>query len=261
MPTQWITVTSEKGGVAATTTVVNLAHALAQDSHKTLVVDADPQASAAIALGLDPGKGLWDFLVEGSPIHLCVEHSGRDHLYMLPGNTRSKAIYDRLNTKIAMGEILDAATPLDYIRDCFADFDVEGYRYAVLDTPKYGPLQEIALQLAHAIIIPTAMDNLSLNGVANMMAAIDTLNPTAQRLILPTFFHKNWSLDQHNLENLTQAFPGIVYEPLPARAAIREATAHGKTILEYAGKSDLAQLYLQLAAAIIQTISSPTQDE
>jgi cellulose biosynthesis protein BcsQ len=100
------------------------------------------------------------------------------------------------------------------------------------------------------------MDNLSLNGVANTIESLDILNPTARRMILPTFFHKNWLLDQANLDNLNEAFPGIVTTPLPARAAIREATAHGKTILEYAGNSDLAKLYIELAHLVLEQPAS-----
>ena len=51
-----IAIVNQKGGCGKTTTVVNLAGALAADGNRVLVVDLDPQAHATLALGADPER-------------------------------------------------------------------------------------------------------------------------------------------------------------------------------------------------------------
>ena len=81
-----IAIVNQKGGCGKTTTTVNLAGALAEEGHRVLVVDMDPQAHATLALGLEPDdleSNLYEVLIEPAGVRTGiweqVERSTEEH--------------------------------------------------------------------------------------------------------------------------------------------------------------------------------------
>ena len=73
---------NQKGGVAKTTTTLNLAVAFAEEGHRVLCVDMDPQGNLTMSQGIDPDtleKSMYDVLVHHIPIRDIIRHARDRH--------------------------------------------------------------------------------------------------------------------------------------------------------------------------------------
>ncbi len=242
-----ITVANQKGGVGKTTTAVTLAHGLALKNNDTLLVDLDPQGQCASHLGMEREDGVFRLLVNGSPVRDVVRTTGRAGLWLLPGSKRTRTaesvmVMERQGVE-TVGAILTER--------------VDGNRlhYLVLDTaPSAGGLQENALFAADMLIIPSAVDYLSLEGVAEVLRTLKALRrPVAPVVrILPTFFDEVTRESQANLERLQEAFgEEIVWEPMHRAAVLRECPAVGATIFEHGPGSRAAKEYAAVTWGVL----------
>jgi len=84
-----VVVANQKGGVGKTTTAVMVAHGLARRGYMTLLVDLDPQGQCASLLGMEQEPGVFDLLVGDKPLRDVIRTTGRDNLFILPGNKRT----------------------------------------------------------------------------------------------------------------------------------------------------------------------------
>jgi chromosome partitioning protein len=252
--TRNITITASKGGVTKTTTAVTLAHALAQQGVRergsrgdeenspapplpnspapsVLLADTDPQGHCAISLGMDTEPCLFNILLadpatEPEAMTNNTRATGRPGLWLVPSNTKTKKINTMLAVELLQGERTQADLQALF-RALAQPFD-----YLVFDTAAAGILQETAVSLADVLIIPTALDNLAMDGLANVLTSAAKLNPHARRIILPTLYQKQ-SLSDYNLNLLDQSYHDYLATAVPHCAAVREAVAQGKTIWEY----------------------------
>jgi chromosome partitioning protein len=258
--TRIITITASKGGVCKTTTAVTLAHALAQqrkvaerqrgkvnadeltqfagaDSatlqpcNSVLLVDTDPQGHCAISLGMDTEPCLFNILLadpttEPEAMTNNTRATGRPGLWLVPSNTKTRKLITVLAVELVQGERTQA--------DLLTLFQALGqpFDYLVFDTAAAGILQEIAVSLADFLVIPTALDNLAMDGLANVLSGAAKLNSHAQHIILPTLYQRQ-SLYDYNLNLLDQSYHEYLAPAVPHCAAVREAVAQGKTIWEY----------------------------
>lgn len=245
MSTQFTAITAKKGGVAKTTTAVSLAHHLARQDANVLLIDFDSQGNAATALGLDPLPGIFDLFIVEKPITNCLQSTSRiieqenaepiaidrPGLTLLPSNQRTTTASSTLYMQLASGELtrpklMEMLHAIGY-----------GFDYVVMDTPATGIFQELALEIANAIVIPTELEQLSMTGVASTMSTIAKLNEHAQIIVLPTMYDARINEHRYNLGLLNDAYPGSISEPIPNCAAVKEAVAQGLTIWEYKHKS------------------------
>lgn len=238
-----IACTSQKGGVGKTTTATTLGAGLAaisgdyaQGDKGTLLIDLDPQGHSAIALGLDPEPGVFDWLMGTKPTHDLVRSTGRQGLILLPGNSRTNTVANVLYAeRRALGEIADTI-----------DLLAASYDYVVFDTPASGILQEAAISCADVVIIPVHCEALGMDGVA---ATMNVIKRIAQRdpqvIIVPTSYDTRLNEHMFNLGLLRDAYPGLVARPVLQRVAVAECHAQGKTVYECnsVGARDVAMAY------------------
>lgn len=239
--TKTITIANRKGGVAKTTTAVTLAHGLALQGASSLIVDVDPQGHVAPALGLEQEPGLFDLLVSGATLR-NVTRLARPNLWIVPGNPR---------TATAQTVLLAEGAGNDAIRKAIRGQVNGGLDFVILDTaPSVGKLQEMALWMSDLVIIPSAVDFLSSAGVADLIGGLDDLKAKGWRGallgVLPTFHDETTRESSATLAELRATFGHLVLDPIHRATVLREATAEGKTIFEFAPKSRAALEYSAL---------------
>lgn len=223
-----VCISSHKGGTGKTTTAVNLAHGLARDGARVLLVDLDAQGNAADFLGLEPAPGLFRLLIDRLPLAEVAIPTGRPGFDLVPGSMKTAAI-----------PALLAEEPG---RDALMRRALRGapYDWAILDTaPSLGLLQTLALAAADLLVVPTELEFASGLGVAQVIRTMARINEALElrvRLagILPTKWDRRLSESRAQLDALGQRFPGKVWLPIPTDAKAAEAPAYGKTLWEYA---------------------------
>ena len=215
---------NQKGGVGKTTCAVTLAHGLARRNYRVLLIDLDPQGQAALSLGLTKSPGLYHFLSLEEPLENWVI-SARPNLDLLPG--------DKLTEKVKREIAL-----LDFHKSLLSEH-LAGLNYNVvlLDlAPSLDVLHLNGLMAADRVIIPTRLDMLSIDGVKEILLTMAELSQEGKcyrgYTILPTFFERSTRETLSQFRELVNTFTSHVWPPIPQDAAVRAASAQGKTIWE-----------------------------
>jgi chromosome partitioning protein len=241
-----ITVANQKGGVGKTTTAVTLAHGLALKNYSVLLVDLDPQGQCASHLGLPQTAGVFDLLVNHPPMRDVVRTTGRPNLWILPGNKRTMTAQTLMAIEVQGVDTLGA----------ILEEHLNGARlhYLVIDTaPSAGGLQENGLFAADLLLIPSAVDHLALEGVAEVVKTLKALKRPISPVtwILPTFYDEVTLEAKANLGRLQEAFGGASLAPIHRAVVLREAPALGQTVFEHGPESRAAEEYGALAWEVL----------
>ena len=238
-----ITIANQKGGVGKTTTAVTLAHGLAVKDRETLLLDLDPQGQCASALGQVQEPGVFNLLAGGQDLADVTRTTGRDYLTLIPGDKRTATAQVVLNAE---------GFELDIVRQMLRPALKKGLEVVIIDTaPSVGGLQEAALYAADFVIIPTATDYLSTEGVVRVFETLKALInrgwPGRVLGILPTFHDKVTRESQATLKDLSQSFQDdLIFHPIHRATILRECASVGRTIWEIAPRSRAAEEYAEL---------------
>jgi chromosome partitioning protein len=241
-----IAIANQKGGVGKTTTAVTLAHGLALKNYNVLLIDLDPQGQCATSLGLEQQDAVFHLFISHPPLRDVVRTTGRPGLWLIPGSKK---------TKTAEGVMLLERQPVSTLQSILGGkINGDQLHYVVLDTaPSAGGLQENALYAADLLIIPCAVDHLSLEGAGEVLKTLRSLGraaPPAVRL-LPTFFDDVTRESQVNLKQLQETFREIVLPPIHRAVALRECPALGQTVFEHQPDGRAAEEYARLTWEVL----------
>ncbi len=244
-----IVIANQKGGVGKTTSATSLAHGLALRSRRVLLVDFDPQGQCATALRLNQEPGVFNALVNHrTDIHQWIRDTDRTGLYLLPGDRSTATAQIVINAE---------NRPVNSIRLLFKVLGKE-YDYIIFDTaPSVGGIQERAIYAADMVLVPTATEFLSMDGLAQMMELLSALRSQhnwSGKLagILPTFFDEQTSESRESLAELKTAFGESVLAPIHRATILRECPAEGKTIFELSPASRSSREYEELSREIVK---------
>lgn len=255
MPAKVICIASQKGGVGKTTTAVSLAHGLSQRGKRVLLIDLDPQGQAATDLGRNPEPGAFHLLTMGSSpqetgfVQSWVRFTGRDGLHLLPGDRQTLSAQMVLNA-------LDK--PISAIRQSISCFFKDGPEYILFDTaPSVGGIQERAVWAADLVIVPTATEFLSVDGLGKMLRQLSALQEQKKWRgsllgILPTFYDEQARESQATLENLRERFEASLLPPIHRATLLRESAALGRTIFEVDPLCRAAKEYQALTQHVLK---------
>ncbi len=239
---------NQKGGVAKTTTTLNLAAAFAEQGHRVLCVDMDPQGNLTMSQGIDPDtleQSMFDVLVHDLSIKEVIKRREIDV---------ACASIDLAGAEIAM------STKIGRERSLTKALLVveEDYDWVFVDTPpSLGLLTVNALTAADQVIVPVQCEYLSMRGLLqlqNTLAMIrENLNPDVQIAgILPTMVDTRTLHAKEALEILEENFGDRVFGAR-IRKTVRfaEAPVKGMSVLKYDPKGTAADAYRQLAKEVL----------
>ena len=246
-----IAITNQKGGVGKTTTAICLAHGLALRDRRVLLVDFDPQGQCATSLAINSEAGVFNVLVTPrSDIHQWIRDTTRSGFDLLPGDRSTATAQIVINAE---------NRPIDLIRLLFKPL-TKDYDYIIFDTaPSVGGIQERAIYAADVVLIPTATEFLSVDGLAQMMELLAILKDKwhwSGRLlgVLPTFYDEQTSESHKSLVELQEGFGESVLKPIHRATILRECAAEGKTIFEMAPASRAAGEYEELSRETVKRL-------
>lgn len=246
-----LVVANQKGGVAKTTTSVNLAACLAHYKKKVLLIDLDPQGNASSGLGIDKNAlehSVYDVMVNFVPIDkVTLEVNKR--LFIVPAKVDLAGAEMELVAAISRETRLKNA--LDGIK--------EQYDYVIIDTPpSLGLLTLNALTAADAFLVPIQCEYYALEGLSQLLSTIKlvqkNLNPNLQMEgILMTMYDNRTNLSNQVVADVRDNFNEKVFKTvIPRNVRLSEAPSFGQSILDYDAKSKGAETYLALAKEVIK---------
>jgi chromosome partitioning protein len=239
---------NQKGGVAKTTTTLNLAVAFKEAGHRVLCVDLDPQGNLTMSQGIDPDKAeksLYDVLVHRMPISEIIQKREIDI---------AVSSIDLAGAEIAMSTMIGRERALEKALNEVA----EDYDFICIDTPpSLGLLTVNALTAADKVIVPVQCEYLSMRGLVQLQNTLEmireNLNPRIEiEGILPTMLDARTVHAKEAVEILEENFGELVFKSR-IRKAIKfaEAPVRGSSVLKYDPKGNAAEYYRDLAKEVL----------
>jgi chromosome partitioning protein len=239
---------NQKGGVAKTTTTLNLAAAFAEQGHRVLCVDMDPQGNLTMSQGIDPDTlevSMFDVLVHDLSIREVIRRREVDV---------ACSSIDLAGAEIAMSMKIGRERSLDKaLREITEDYD-----FICIDTPpSLGLLTINALTAADKVIVPVQCEYLSMRGLIQLQNTLsmirENLNPDVDIAgILPTMVDSRTLHAKEAIEILEENFGDRVFGAR-IRKTIRfaEAPVKGMSVLKYDPTGTAADAYRQLAKEVL----------
>ncbi|MGI8421209.1 MAG: ParA family protein [Gaiellaceae bacterium] len=238
---------NQKGGVAKTTTTLNLAVAFKEMGLRVLVVDLDPQGNLTMSQGLNPDtieRSMFDVLVHKLPIEEIIAPREIDV---------AVASIDLAGAELALSSMIGRERALE---KALAPIK-ESYDYILIDTPpSLGLLTINAFVASDGVIVPVQCEYLSLRGLVQLENTLtmirENLNPRVHiQGILPTMFDKRLLHSREAVEILQENFGDLLFNTR-IRKTIRyaEAPVKGQSVLSYDPTGEAAELYRDLAKEV-----------
>ena len=232
-----ISVINQKGGVGKTTTVINLATALAIKGKKTLVIDLDPQGNATTGLGRsnnDEDKSIYNLLIGKNSIKKVVQQSSVPGLELIGSNVNLSGL------EVETANDANRAFLLKQILKNDVDGYLKKYENIFIDCPpSLSLLTVMSLVAADELLIPLQTEFFALEGITQLIKTIDRikigLNPNLIiRGILLTMFDKRNKLSGEVEIEARNYFKEKVYRTvIPRNVRLSEAPSHGVPVLIY----------------------------
>jgi chromosome partitioning protein len=247
--TRVVAFANQKGGVAKTTTTLNLGVAFAEQGLEVLLVDLDPQGNLTMSQGWNPDdieRSMYDVLVHRTPIDEVIRRGEVDV---------AVASIDLAGAELALASLIGRERALE---KALAPVKSR-YDYVLIDTPpSLGLLTINAFVAADGVVVPVQCEYLSLRGLVQLEATLamvrENLNPdVAVEGILPTMYDRRVLHSREAVDILRENFGDLVYNTR-IRKTIRfaEAPVKGQSVLAYDPQSEAAEIYRDFAKEVLR---------
>ena len=249
-----IVLANQKGGVAKTTTAVNLAFGLAMQGKRVLLIDMDPQSNASFAtIGVQElKKSTYDLLINDASVKDVVVETKHKNLHLVPSHINLAGAEVELANAVGGQHILRTK-----LAEHFETYGADSYQYVIIDAPpSLGFLTINSLAAAEEIIIPVSASVFALNGIAMLDK---TINQVRRRLNNPNLrisgvlctMYEDTNIAKDVVAQLRARFGDVVFKNVIRKnVKVEEAHSRAESIFTYAPESTGATNY----AAIVQEI-------
>ena len=239
---------NQKGGVAKTTTTLNLAVAFSEQGLDVLAVDLDPQGNLTMSQGMNPDqldRSMFDVLVRSTPIEDIIHRAEVDV---------AVSSIDLAGAELALSSMIGRERALQKAL-LPVRFD---YDYILIDTPpSLGLLTINALTASDEVIVPVQCEYLSLRGLVQLQNTLqmirENLNPSVDISgILATMYDSRTLHSREAVDMLKENFGDLVFETR-IRKTVRyaEAPVQGSSVLKYEPSGSAAKAYRDLAKEVL----------
>ena len=245
-----IAMINQKGGVAKTTSTINLGAYLALAGKRTLILDLDPQGNATSGLGVnryDLPRCIYDGLIDGEPPEALILKTAHEKLDLLP------ATIQLAGAEIEMVGMLTREYLLKNMLK-----ELKGYDYVLIDCPpSLGLLTINALTAAQEYIVPIQCEYYALEGLGQLLKTVELirkgLNPDLELLgALMTMYNPSANLSAQVVAEVRAFFREKVFDTvIPRSIRLAEAPSYGEPISTYAPGSKGALAYEALAKEVL----------
>ena len=251
MNTNIIAVVNQKGGVGKTTTVVNLATAMAACNRSVLIIDSDPQGNASTGLGYkkeNNDKDLYNVITEQVSINDSIIKTKIPNLSIIPTS---------VNLTVVEQEFVNIKDREEKLKQSLKKIKIN-FDYILIDCPpSLGLLTINALTAAKNLIVPLQVEFYALEGLTQLIQTIELIklnfnNSLDLQGIVLTMYDKRNKISELVAQDVKSHFKEKVYKTIiPRNVKISEAPSHGVPILMYDITCSGSQAYAALAAELI----------
>ena len=247
-----IAIANQKGGVAKTTTCINLSAGLVAAKRRVLVVDIDPQGNTTMGSGLEPpdiSPTIYEVLMGKKTAEETIIKQTQALYDLLPANR------DLTAAEVKLQKIKDKQYCL---KNALAPL-MKQYDYIFIDCPPaLNVLTVNAMAVADGLLVPIQCEYFALRGLADLNRTVEGINSTVNPKlkiegIIRTMFDKRNRLANEVSNQLLEVFGDRVYNVIiPRNVRLAEAPGYGLPIVSYDKNSSGSITYLALAGEFIR---------
>ncbi|MDD4334017.1 MAG: AAA family ATPase [Desulfotomaculaceae bacterium] len=246
-----IAIANQKGGVAKTTTAVNLGAWLSLMGKKVLLIDTDPQGNATTGVGVDKDavdNCMYDVMINKTPIMEVILSSVIENLAILPATM-----------ELAGAEIEMVGVPEreHVLKKALAEVK-DSYEFIFIDCPpSLGLLTINALTAADSLLIPIQCEYYALEGLGQLLNTIQRVQQSLNKDlvlegVLLTMFDGRTNLSIQVVDEVKKYFKDKVFRSIvPRNVRLSEAPSHGKPVMVYDRRSRGSEVYHELAKEVM----------
>ena len=250
--TKVLAVANQKGGVAKTTSTINIAAALAELGEKVLLVDMDPQGNSTSGLGVEKKQGMrciYDCLINRYPLSKGYRKTPMEGLILVPASMQLAGAEVEMVTMVARETLLKEVLAQEKSK----------FSYVLIDCPpSLGLLTLNALTAADGVLIPVQCEYYALEGLGQLLNTVALvrkhLNPALEIFgALLTMQDPRTNLSGQVADEVRKYFKEKTFEQGISRSVrLSEAPSYGLPISMYDPRSKGAEQYRQVALEVMR---------